>query len=209
MPSSARLAAAHRTAAAQSFRPAGNGCGPSLPAELRNSTPTTTTPVAARYSRSGMYPVSAALSDRHAAAMQMHHAGNARRCRGSADVQRDVVAVATGDRGFVVVTPSVISGQPCANTSKIAPMPSSLIAAKASRSSNGESTVSAISRCLPSSPNSRERLDHSRVGAGIGAECGVGIGVTSVWHGATVQCCGGAQPPIREHGSRDSAQSWC
>jgi hypothetical protein len=58
----------------------------------------------------------------------------------------------------VVVVAPVISGAACANTSKIAPMPSSLIVAKASRSSSGASTVSGIGGILPSSPNSASAL---------------------------------------------------
>src|SRR5271168_3907 len=151
-PSSARCAATHRTPDAQSFNPAGNVCGPSFPPELRNSTPTTTRPVPARYSRIREYITSAALAMAMPPPCRCTTAGSGPSTSGRLMYSVTSLPSSPVIVVVVVVTPSA-SGAPDAKASSTAPTPASHISAYASRSASGASMVSGTTGMLASSPN--------------------------------------------------------
>ena len=88
MPSASRWSITQRSPAAQSFSPAGYGNGPCLPPPLRNSTPTTTSPVAASSSRQRPYVGAGRLEQHHAATVEVEDAGEWPVDAGRADGRR-------------------------------------------------------------------------------------------------------------------------
>ena len=152
-PRSSRRACIQSSALAQSFKPAGNGCGPSARPELRNSTPTTTQPRAASRPRQRDTVSSAACEIAMPPPCRCSSPGNGP----WAPTGRSTYSVMSLPSTPVMVSVrlSIPSGfgTPSSRAPKSRPKASSMAAATARTSSIGERLSTRNGGAVTSSPN--------------------------------------------------------